>query len=242
MIVNCLICLLMVVLIAFLISNIFLYKKPKNEHFMTNKGKYTDYRLGDILNGHFYKKYIKIFKNYGKTYPNTIAAKYVENVKNEEKKINNIEVLYKILDIKNKPKNGINLHLRIGDVIKEFNNGKYKFNVSRNGNYTYGVQPIVYEKLIKELKEKTSDRKVKLFYGSHNYYNHLSKKYINDVKQIFEKNGFTVTESKSFNPDEDFTEMCNSDLFIQSLGGFSEAISNIVKMNNGSVLNVKDFE
>ena len=25
----------------------------------------------------------KVFENYGKKYPNTIAAKYVENVKNE---------------------------------------------------------------------------------------------------------------------------------------------------------------
>ena len=228
MIVNCLICLLMVILIVFLLANIFLYKKSLKEKFISNKAKYTDYRLGDILNGHLYEKQKKVFENYGKKYPNTIAAKYVENVKNEEKKINNIEVLYKILDIKNKTKNGINAHLRIGDVIKEFKNGKYKFHVSKNGEYTYGVQPIIYEKIIKEIKAKTSNRKVKFFYGSHNYFNHLSKKYINDVKQIFEKNGFTVTESKSFNPDEDFTEMCNSDLFVQSCGGFSGYISKIV--------------
>ena len=99
----------------------------------------------------------------------------------------------------------------------------------------------MYEKLINKLKAETSERKVKIFYGSHNYFNKFTSKYINDVKQIFIKNGFVVSESKSFDPDSDFTEMCNSKIFIQGLGGFSLAISKIVKMNKGKVLFIKDF-
>jgi hypothetical protein len=240
MIVNCLLCLLMGIIILYLITNIFLY--GKREKFIDNQTKYKNYRLGDIINGHFYKSNKTKFKNYGKLYPNTLAAKYVENVKMKSKKIENFNVLYKIIDINNKTKNGINVHLRVGDVIKNFNNGKYKFHVSLNKKYIYGVQPIVYEKLITKLKEQTSDRNVKIFYGSHNYFNKFTTKYINDVKQVFKNNGFNVTESKSFNPDTDFIEMCNSKIFVQSLGGFSNAVSKIVNINKGQVFFIKDFE
>ena len=130
MIVNCLICLLIVIIIIYVITNIFLYKKFNKERFIANQAKYKKYQLGDIVNGYIYNKKYTIFKNYPELYPNTLAAKYVENVKNEEKKTKNFDVLYKIIDIKNKKKNGINVHLRIGDVIKSFNNGKYVFHVS----------------------------------------------------------------------------------------------------------------
>ena len=231
----------MFILIVYLIANIFLYGKSKKESFISNQTKYKNYRFGDIINGYIYAKDRLRFETYGKSYPNTLASKYVENVKNEEKKTENFDVLYKIVDIKNKTKKGINVHLRVGDVIKGFNNGKYIFHVNSSGIY-YGVQPEVYDKLIQKLKQQTRDREVKLFYGSHNYFNEFTDKYIKDVKQVFEKNGFTVTESKTFNPDTDFIEMCNSKIFVQSLGGFSIAISKIVNMNKGTVMFIKDFE
>ena len=241
MIINCLICILLFIIILYLITNIFLYRTYIKEFFISNQTKYKDYRLGDIINGYIYKKNSKSFENYGKLFPNTLASKYIESVKNEEKKTENFDVLYKIVDIKNKNKKGINVHLRVGDVIKGFNNNKYKFHI-KGGGMPFGVQPNLYNKLIKKLKTQTNNREVKLFYGSHNYFNKFTNKYIKDVKQIFENHGFTVTESKSFNPDIDFVEMCNSEIFIQSMGGFSIAISEIVKMNKGSVLFIKDFE
>ena len=40
----------------------------------------------------------------------------------------------------------------------------------------------------------------------------------------------------SGNPDLDFLNMCHSDIFIQSGGGFSKLIASYVKSNNKNVL------
>lgn len=187
-----------------------------------------------------------LYNNYGNLYPNTLATKYIENVKTEETPFSNFSVLYNLLSLTTTTKSGINIHLLVGDVIKSFRHGTYTFGFylrgSKKTKYIYGVQPIVYTKLIKTLQGLTRTKDIKIFYGVHNHFNQFSVQYISDVKNIFERHGFHVRESKSFNPYTDFIEMCNSKIFVQSLGGFSRIISNIVKMNSGNVLYIKDFE
>ena len=235
----------MLIMIVYLIFNICLYVKLR-EKFISNIKTFKKYRLGDIITGFICKKDNNLYNNYPSIYPNSLAAKYinrVKNIKNEDEKFYNYDILYDIIDIKNKPKNGINIHLRIGDVVRGFKNGKYIFHVSSScKNYYYGIQPKVYDKFLKFLKKETSNREIKLFYGCHVNCNKYSEKYIGDIKKIISNNGFKVKESRTFNPDTDFIEMCKSDIFIKSVGGYSNHISKIVEKNNGRVFNIKDFE
>ena len=55
-----------------------------------------------------------------------------------------------------------------------------------------------------------------------------------EIKKILEKHGFNY-ELRNRDPDEDFYYMCNSKNFVSSGGGFSQKISEIVKMNGGMV-------
>lgn len=122
-----------------------------------------------------------------------------------------------------------------------FKDNKFIF-LTNKENKRYGVQPEIYNKLCKQLTKITNVREINLHYGSHNRFNDSSYKYINEVKNIFKNYGFKINESKAFNPDIDFKEMCNSDIFIQSFGGYSHEIGKIVIKNKGFVLNIDDFD
>jgi len=215
-----------------------------SEQFISNQKKFNNYRLGDIYSGYIYQNQNELYNNYEKEYHNTIASRYISKVKRLPygNKFKNQAILYDIINIKNKPKNGINLHLRLGDVITGFENGKFIFFINKKNNYKYGVQPYIYKKLCNDLIQKTSDRTLHIYYGSHNNFTKYSIDYLNVVKNIFKNNGFKLVEPKSFNPDIDFTEMSKSNIFIQSLGGYSRYISDIVKMNGGNVMYIKDYE
>lgn len=231
---------LLLIMLVYLIMNVFFYNNI--DTFISNNKKYKEYRLGDLISGYIYKNQPDVYKSYNINFPNTIASKYINSVKNKptNDKHNNINVLYEVLDIKGKDKNGINLHLRLGDSIKDYKNNKYIF--YNSSSHKYGVQPNVYDKLCKIIKEKTDNRNINVYYGSHNHFNQYSLNYLNDVKTILNNNSFIITEPKSFDPDFDFTEMCKSDIFIQSFGGYSLYISKVVNKNNGTVFFINDFD
>ena len=122
------------------------------EEFINNNKYWKRYRLGDIYSCWTNKKYDKYpheyYKSIPKRYPNSIGAEYV--LRNKPMKKNNFFLLNKILNEKskeqiNKPKeNDIILHLRIGDVIKEYNDKTDKFNY-------YKHYPIKFENIKKNI-------------------------------------------------------------------------------------------
>jgi hypothetical protein len=112
--------------------------------------------------------------------------------------------------------NKINMHLRIGDSIKDYKNGKFIYILNSSGkSYCTKIETIErFAPLLKNL-----NKEIVLFYGQHvlsNNYHNLTSLYINKVKYILKKNN------------------------IKSGGGYSWIISNIVKKNNNIVIELDD--
>ena len=194
------------------------------------------YRFGDFVKGYIYKNQKKKFLIYCKIYKNTLALKYYNEVKNlpDDKKWNNLDILNKLT--KSNKKLDVVLHLRLGDVIGDYNKEKNIFE-QRAGNkkYTYFYQPNVYINIVKELK-KLNIKKVNVFYGSHtDDFDENNKLYVKKIKNIFESNNIEFIESLSNNADEDFILMSNSKIFIKSGGGYSRIIKNLV-LKRGNII------
>tara|TARA_B100000900_G_scaffold405073_1_gene414189 strand:+ start:1148 stop:1636 length:489 start_codon:yes stop_codon:yes gene_type:complete len=156
------------------------------------------------------------------------------------KSTNNYKVLKSIIEnheYKNKKipdKNTIVIHLRVGDVIDNteisvdnfLNESHYKNHYVRNLSY--------YKKIIKKFDK--SVKNIVFVYGYHIDSDHSkSEEYIEKLKQFFESNNFNVSKRKNQNADDDFIYMCNSRYFVQSGGGFSKIIANIVRLK-GNIL------
>ena len=194
---------------------------------MINNGKVID--LGDIVKYWNNMKYQKTQCEYSNSiptrYPNSIGHKYLK--RNNTRKTN-YKLLFRIVneEIKNQqiPKNNISLHLRLGDVI--------------NKDYSHGYVT-KFEKLENILK-KFKNKEINVFYGAH--YKQKEKcmdnnlKYLEKIKDILKKYNIKYIMRNSGNPDLDFLNMCHSDIFIQSGGGFSKLIASYVKSNNKNVL------
>ena len=224
-------------LVILVIYIIFILKKNYELFVYENEKKFENYRLGDIVNGWLYKHKREIYEKYENDYPNTIAAKYISMTKNlnSEEKFQNFDLLYKIIELKKNNKKDINLHIRLGDIVR----GKYNnmFIFKKN----MGMQINKYNDLCKEIKLKTKERKIYLFYGCHRKCSDYSIEYLENIKNIFKKNNFTIINKSSKNPDNDFKRMCNSKLFIEGYGGFSNVISQMVKKNGGQVIHAKKY-
>ena len=221
-----------IIFLLFLIS-IMIYKiycKKNIENFIDNDKYWENYRLGDIF------KYYKTInqKEVLVKYPNSIGGLYLQR---NPKKQENYDLLFKIIDEKSKnmklPKeNEFILHLRIGDAIKDFSNGKFVFN-HNSLNVCYATKIEVLEKNIDKFKGKN----VVIFYGNHQ--KHINKKanelYLQHIRDLFKKHDISYIEKKSGNPDDDFIYMCNSKYFGQSGGGYSQFIAKYVKHKSNKV-------
>ena len=210
------------------------------EYFINNNIKWEGYRLGDIV------KYWDSPENYINSikhkYPGSIGDLYIKL--NPTKKIN-LKLLYQIIDDKSKhikkenlpSKNDFILHLRIGDSITEYKNGKFVYNYRILNNTSYATKIENIKKNIKHMKNKN----VILVYGNHQPDNiestKINKLYLKNVKQILRNNNIIFTELNSKNPDTDFLYMCNSKYFGQSGGGYSKLIADYVKHKGNRVIN-----
>lgn len=199
--------------------------------------KQSSYRLGDFIKGYIYENQKYLFLIYNRIYKNTLALKYYNEVKNlpDDKKWNNFDILNKLT--KSNKKLDVVLHLRLGDVIGDYNKEKNIFE-RRAGNIkiTYFYQPNVYINIAKELN-KLNIKEVNVFYGSHtNDFDENNKLYVKKIKNIFESNNIKFIESSTNNADKDFILMSNSKIFIKSGGGYSRIISNLVLKRGGRVI------
>lgn len=205
------------------------------EKFIDNDDYWKDYRLGDIFKYWIYIDQNKVLKDY----PNSIGALYLK--RNPEKK-KNYKLLFKIIDEKSKnmelPKeNDLVLHLRIGDAIKDFTNGKFVYNYDWL-NISYATKIEVLEQNIDKIKGKN----VVIIYGNHMPSNrpkinkNINELYLQHIRDLFKKNNISFIEKNSGNPDKDFIYMCNSKTFGQSGGGYSDLIASYVSHKGNKVI------
>ena len=202
-------------ILIILLAYLYILILNKRETLVNNK-KYVLYELGDIIKGYIAKNDKFKFKNYPKKFPNSIASKYIKEIKDlpSNQKWNNIDVLRKITQNNNSL--GVSLHLRSGDVLGNYNYKKKEFN--RNHTRIYFYQPKVHKK-----KDKNT------------------KKYVKIIKDLIKKNDILVIDNSNGNPDEDFIKMSNSKIFIKSGGGFSRIISFLVKSRNNEIIDPKNY-
>lgn len=201
------------------------------------------YRLGDMIKykNHRYNKDLGF--NYHKNkFPNSIATEYMLTTN----KMSDYPVLLKIISKRNYPRQYTNylvIHLRLGDVIDNSTHSVDDFlfktiNLYQtNGNSVNYVKPIKYYQQIINKSKTLGISKVILITGFHQGTNHTkSLKYISHVKKLFESKGFECQTRINLDPDEDFLIMCNAKYFVPSGGGFSDVITNIVKLKGGIVV------
>ena len=227
---------ILIIILLLLANCYFLYKINLKEHFIDNTDKWKQYRLGDIYKGwnnlELQKHPFEYYDSIPKKYPNSIGAEYV--LENKERKPN-LPLLKKIVNkrlknLESQSNNVIVLHLRIGDVITGYDSANDKFKYREN----YAIRYEVLKKNINIFKNKT----VYIFYGNHQIDINLdySNKYLDKIRELFNKNNIKFIEKSNGNPDEDFLFMCNSKTFVKSGGGFSNLISEIVKSKNNNVI------
>lgn len=224
-------------ILIILLTYLFILLLIKKES-LVNNNNWSQYRLGDIFkywNNLKYQKYnFEYINSIKHKYKNSIGDLYLKRNKSRKK---NYELIKNIVNEKSKnyknlPKsNEVILHLRIGDSIKDFKNGRFIY----NKNYATRLEYI--DKIIPFLKNK----KIILIYGSHNTESqnkiNLNQIYIKKLKDKLKKNKIIFEDKFTGNPDDDFIYMCNSKTFIKSGGGFSQLISQIVKRKGGKVIN-----
>ena len=239
-------------IIIFLIDNFVVINRIYSDHKQP-------YRLGDAIKKKITRDYILYTP---KKYKYSIASEYMNKNKDKDYKFN-IDLLNNIVKKRTKIRhklygNYINVHLRTGDVITEdyrkYLNNKYvsipNINDVKSGwdiPYNYTNPLSYYEKVIKYLKKNNiRSKNVLIVTGWHFKLTddkmNNSIKYIEEIKKLFEKNGYKVTTRLNEDPDEDFIIMSNSKYFVQSGGNFSLSIGKVVKYNGNTVINEKTLK
>jgi len=255
---------ILIVLILIIIFIVCLRNKPSkfNDTFslshekkiLNNQKKYNlythleSYRLGDIYNGNAGNELQDLKKTHLKNFPTSIASEYIKQTNN----INDINILINIIN--NKSKNIINnnnciLHLRVGDVLEQYENTFNKIlnklfnNVPTNAeekfnhNIWYLYDLGYYKEKIEKLK-KLNINNIIIIAGSHiklKNYKH-STYVINKIKELFEKNGIKVELSLGKNPDDDVILVYKSKYFIPSKGGYSRLLTEITQKSRGIII------
>ena len=208
-----------------------------------NDDIWKHYRLSDMYNGYIYHNQIDEYYSYPIKYPNSIATKYIKHAH----KFNDIHLLNRIVPVINDSL--VNIHIRLGDVLKGKRNDTYSFErLSRKYKSlgTYGVQINAYEKLL--LNELRHISNIHIYCNYHkdpriiqiDY--DLNEEYIMELLKLMQSYNKSYILHKNENPDEDFIKMCNSKIFISSFGGYSRLISDIVKLRNNKVIHFSNHE
>lgn len=192
-----------------------------------NGKKWHDYRLGDVVRWRESPHYSSLMKETKNRFPGSIAALYCQKTAKTE----DFDTLYSIIMTKlfdpfRSPPDTCSIHLRLGDVYQQDNS----FYFHPLNYYRRHVIPVLSKKKI---------RHVTIVAGAHHPY-HLegSLDYIVRLIELLTLHAIQVKNVRlGGSPDEDFVFMCSSRYFIQSGGGFSIVIAQMVKKNKGIVLN-----
>jgi uncharacterized membrane protein len=196
-----------------------------SEKQLYNGKEWEGYRLGDII-----KKYQNVAEKSFKKFPNSIGAKYYSLTK----KKNELDILNQIIHspefIKyHSPKNTCSLHLRLGDILSK--------HLIKQDRYYHPIS--YYENHVIPQLKKYEINEIDVIAGTHyNMYLVKSMEYLLNLIIILEKHNINIKKIRLGNsPDEDFVFMCTSKYFIRSGGGYSSLICEMIKKNNGIVIN-----
>ena len=175
-----------------------------------------------------------------KNHPNSLGSKFVHKIRSlnliNETHQDRLNVLNSIINEEKKkytlPKEkDVVLHLRLGDILSKYNTTDFSFTKEN-----WGTDVNKLESILQKIKDKHKVNKFYIVYGAHikNINVKLNKKFLEKIKQLCKKY-FTEVILRNTDPDSDFIFMCSAKIFIKSGGGFSEYISNIVRMNGGEI-------
>lgn len=195
---------------------------------------WTTYRLGDIISCKEMNKNIMVRSIYKTYFKDSIASKYLENTK----ELNDYDTLYRIIKEKTTKENipspnAIIIHLRLGDVLDIHYQGNIDDLLEGRDNFHYLRNYEYFDSNIAKVKDKNIDEII--IVGNC----HRSKKlikteeYITKIKKRLNSHGYkSSSRVDKYTADEDFLFMANSTYFIMSGGGYSKAVSEMVKRNN----------
>jgi hypothetical protein len=188
-----------------------------------------DYQLGDFIKGVTRKSRRQYWLDIPTKFPGSIAARYVEAVKDEQDKDHRLDILDDL--IPREPNHDTVMHLRAGDAIRGYRDDKFVWI-----NTWFSYQPVnLVDCCVKLCQEQV--KRVRLFCAFHNN-SHQTKHtelIVEQTRQIFENHGIEVILSDWYDPDRDLTYMINSKTMIRTCGGFSAFAAHVAKMRGARV-------
>eukprot|EP01084_Bolivina_argentea_P227530 384260_1 len=195
------------------------------------------YRLGDMYKERWQRE--TWYTYHKERFPNSIAVQYMEQINKTIETSDENVLLHTISSRKQlyPTYNTLVMHVRAGDMLDEICKWIFK-GPDRKKMMRMFKDPISLFKQWKSQFIQNNISNVVLVTGFHRRMNHSNTaNYIIKIRNWFEENNFSVSFRINENPDQDFMFMCNSKFYIQSPGGFSFLIANIVLRRNGTVFN-----
>ena len=194
------------------------------------------YRCGDIIKSNKHRNLLG--KYHRECYPNSIAVEYMKRTQHE-KDYNTLISIINSRTVKRPGRFTLVVHLRCGDVLEK-SPYSVEEHLQKNRKYNNGlfyVKTRNYYNRILSIVRNYDIRNVEIISYYHNSKRYpKSIEYITSVRNIFGQKYITKIISGR-EPDFDLSYMSNSKYFVQSGGGFSRIIADLVQINNGIVLN-----
>ena len=248
-----------IIIIIVIVIIIVVVLNRKNNNYFQLFTNLNEYRLGDIYNGNDGENMPKIEKYHIKNFNDSIASDYIR----QSKTYNDINTLLQIIKNRSNSSNSKSssnssksnssssiciVHLRVGDILEGVSSNKLKkkyYNnepkdsdkIPVNNNINYINSENYYKNKIKKLKNLGINNVI-IIAGSHKKYNNYTNStfYINEIKELFEKNGIKVELRLAKNPDDDILLVYKSKYFIPSKGGYSRLMEEIINKSGGIII------
>jgi hypothetical protein len=135
----------------------------------------------------------------------------------------------------NFPYSTLMLHVRVGDVLCNYNDMDHAYTYSKVGNFDW------WEKVLKYIHDNKIKRVV-IIAGTH-FKECLTEsvKYLETIKDTLQKKNLNVSYRVGNSPDEDLAYCRHAKHFITTGGGYGYFLGKIVELNGGNfVLNKRD--
>lgn len=207
------------------------------------------YRLGDMVKSERFRSQINGRNFHYKFYPNSIASEYMKLTKKDF----DYNTLYYIIKKKKIDKypseDELVIHLRTGDILNKLN---LSIDDILHGNFKSEEKIIDSNHEIKNIKSKfffenlqISDeiKKITLISNPRAGGRTLktdnvnkSLEYVKIISEILRNRNFEIQNRNNKNADDDLIYMAHSKYFSPSQGGFSELVKELVKKNNGVIV------
>ena len=219
-----------------------------------NFTNWNDYRLSDALKGHNIDAC--------KRWPNSLGCMYQQKIQVKFNAQINFDLL---LNLTISKANGFEpdgnkciLHLRIGDGLNGedcFHDEEQCYRNPLNGFKSYSQSKKYFDNLLLDLIKLSCIDTIVIVAVNHigkfmakarfpglnmieirRIFEKWNNQYVQDVKEYFLKEGYRIEVRPKMQPDIDFVYMSHSSVFIQSGGGYSALVAEMVKRRGNAVL------